>query len=1379
MDLAYLISGLAYLFILPLAWALGRGESPVISWKWLAAFGFFFGVSQWLALFNNPELQWLILPAHLLAASTAAACLAVFGWQGANTLKAPFRGWRIKVFLFLLAAAGFWGGWPVLSEAVLRAMVWPAALMAARCFWLLSAKRKKRQWLMRLAAGGLLAGLFLASGPVHSIANQPLAIEVSRGKAALALIQLWLSVAGSIVVASCLWRYYWHECGWSPASTPVKMQFIRDRLLLTLLMLAGLVGGFGAYWMERSHVILGYENLAQQAVFAASFLDARLAGELADDDTLLAAPGYPVLKQWCQQVRQQTAQAQAVWLTATRDGRSFYLADSALPNSPEYSPPGSIYRPLPVDYRPATTPAPTAVTGPHPQQQVEVVTITVPIALPQNSANEGTQVALHMNILSGSLVRTAVASRLPWLFIIALVSVLITGAFVHLRHTYLNALSQAQELERSRRQELAIARLAASTTVARGDLKAAASEIAKLAADVLRASRSGIWLAGPDDREYVCQALFQASVNDFLEGPSLKIDTFPKYFEALSLGRTVNAPDVSKDPRLEEFQEVYFKPVGVCALLDSPIVVEGKLAGVLCVEQTGEPRKWMEDEARFAGELAEAVTRAMLSSRHREMEEALRESEKQLTEIINFLPDPTFIIDRHRRVVYWNRAMEVITGVLASQMLGKGNYEYSLPFYGHRRPILIDLASLPDEEIERGYLEVKRDGESIYAESFVPCLGANGGILWGVARALKDSEGRFTGAIESVRDVSARRRMEYALRSAHDELEQRVKERTYELAATNARLLAEINDRLEAEQRLRESNRLLEGMLNGIPDIVGFQLPDHTILRYNRAGYQALGLTPEQAIGRKCHDLLNEPDECQGCATSKACATKKPMSVERYVPRLGCYMECRSNPLLDENGRVVVIIEQMRDITERRRNEDALRQAHDELEQRVQERTAELAATNRSLTTLLKQQEVNIELAKQVLALIDAPPPRHTPLPGGLNLFVTTYFFPCHAAGGDHYFIRNLGAEGQRRTVLSLKDQSGHEVGCVLRSIMTDLIHNSLLHNEESAPMEKVLARLNDEICASDLFAEGEFFTSINAEIQHDPLAMRYLSTGHPPCLLIRDTAVTCLPAENEPGTNLPAGMMGNQQLTVGCHPLLAGDKILFFTDGLLESPLDQPRSMLTTAQLREQVAEIVRLAPRAGVAQICRALLQALGHINAGGANPAQKDDIALLGVEIENASDIISETIHPQDSEDLNHHAVRLYKKISHEWRENGVENPEDRLRLILEETLLNAWRHGNKGQPNKGITVRRRYGNDAQLEITDEGEGFNSQVIYDPTSFENLAKPSGRGLFIIRMLADEVVWNPQGNSVTLYFSRHPLPQGSRRANEARKNQLQLWQP
>jgi PAS domain S-box-containing protein len=73
-------------------------------------------------------------------------------------------------------------------------------------------------------------------------------------------------------------------------------------------------------------------------------------------------------------------------------------------------------------------------------------------------------------------------------------------------------------------------------------------------------------------------------------------------------------------------------------------------------------------------------------------EKELQDSQQLFKDIINCLPDPTFAIDKDSKVIAWNRAMEEFTNIKSEQILGLGNYEYSLPIHGKRKPILVDYA---------------------------------------------------------------------------------------------------------------------------------------------------------------------------------------------------------------------------------------------------------------------------------------------------------------------------------------------------------------------------------------------------------------------------------------------------------------------------------------------------------------------------------------------------------------------------------------------------------------------------------------------------------------------------------------------------------------
>ncbi len=155
-------------------------------------------------------------------------------------------------------------------------------------------------------------------------------------------------------------------------------------------------------------------------------------------------------------------------------------------------------------------------------------------------------------------------------------------------------------------------------------------------------------------------------------------------------------------------------------------------------------------------------------TRRKQFEETLREFQKRLENIISFLPDATFVIDKGGRVIAWNRAIEAMTGVRAEDMIGKTDYAYALPFYGERRPILIDLVLKPKQEVEEKYSQVKRQGAILVGEVHIPGFRGKGIFLWGAACTLHDSEGNVVGAIECIRDITESKQAEAAMIRAEE-----------------------------------------------------------------------------------------------------------------------------------------------------------------------------------------------------------------------------------------------------------------------------------------------------------------------------------------------------------------------------------------------------------------------------------------------------------------------------------------------------------------------------------------------------------------------------------------------------------------------------------
>lgn len=164
------------------------------------------------------------------------------------------------------------------------------------------------------------------------------------------------------------------------------------------------------------------------------------------------------------------------------------------------------------------------------------------------------------------------------------------------------------------------------------------------------------------------------------------------------------------------------------------------------------------------GEIIGVIATLQDVTERRRAEEAMRDSENKLATTIEFLPDATFVIDLEGRVVAWNKAMEEMTGVSKVDMIGQGDHAYTVPFYGERRQQLLDLIDKDDQEIASKYEYVQRKGDTLYAETFAPALhDGKGAYVWATGGPIFDVHGNRTGAIESIRDITERRRSEEAL----------------------------------------------------------------------------------------------------------------------------------------------------------------------------------------------------------------------------------------------------------------------------------------------------------------------------------------------------------------------------------------------------------------------------------------------------------------------------------------------------------------------------------------------------------------------------------------------------------------------------------------
>ena len=225
----------------------------------------------------------------------------------------------------------------------------------------------------------------------------------------------------------------------------------------------------------------------------------------------------------------------------------------------------------------------------------------------------------------------------------------------------------------------------------------------------------------------------------------------------------------------------------------------------------------------------------------KESENILRQSEHRLNDIINFLPDATFVIDIEGRVITWNKAMEEMTGVKAENMLGKGNYEYALAFYQARRPMLINLALEPDSETEKKYTGgIYRQGTMLITETELHRPDGTVFILAARALPISEDDGTVIGAIESIRDITERKVSEMALENYSQAL------------TSHAEILQKTNDKLNLMNSITRHDILNQlTLILGYLELMKEQYLDPQLQKYIGAELRAAQTIQKQIMFTK------------------------------------------------------------------------------------------------------------------------------------------------------------------------------------------------------------------------------------------------------------------------------------------------------------------------------------------------------------------------------------------------------------------------------------------------------------------------------------------------------------------------------------------------
>lgn len=205
-------------------------------------------------------------------------------------------------------------------------------------------------------------------------------------------------------------------------------------------------------------------------------------------------------------------------------------------------------------------------------------------------------------------------------------------------------------------QRAAISNILLNKALIVDDNLEAMKQIIKIATGVIGTARGSIWSLNEEQLVLHCDLLYDAELDEYSSGATLNPQTFPNYFEALRLENRIYANDAVNDYRTKAMAEDYLIPLGITSLLDSCIMTEGKITGIVSFEHRGPLRNWHSDEEAFVGNVASILAQFKEKIEHKKTGLALRDSEERFRSVMEQSPFSMMIISPNGSVQYANKA---------------------------------------------------------------------------------------------------------------------------------------------------------------------------------------------------------------------------------------------------------------------------------------------------------------------------------------------------------------------------------------------------------------------------------------------------------------------------------------------------------------------------------------------------------------------------------------------------------------------------------------------------------------------------------------------------------------------------------------------------
>ena len=427
--------------------------------------------------------------------------------------------------------------------------------------------------------------------------------------------------------------------------------------------------------------------------------------------------------------------------------------DTDPPESEYYSIPGEVYDDPPVEFFQAFAEKRTGVFGPYGDEWGEWLTAAVPIVDPETDRVVG---VYAVDIEAARWILTVASKAFLPMGVFALLGIIL----VTRRRAMMVRGHRQEELQdresRATRQRTAIAHLALEDSIVRGDMARALKKITGVLSATVSASRTSIWKLSEDGHALNCISLYESGEHLASRDSMVDMGKFPRYFETLMAESRIHAEEAQTDPRSSELTD-YFKEHGIVSILDAGIIVDGRLVGVVSLEQAGRRAQWHADEESFVSTIAAIVGQLFANVERKKAEDALKESETRFRHIAEMLPSGIFEIDLNGRVFFANKT--------ALDMFGYTPEDIESGM------IAFDALASTDRVLAKERVFLRLNGEAIGYQEYVGQRmdGTTFPVSFNIAPKIVGEQ--VTGFLGAMMDLTERKRAEEQLRQINHQLE--------------------------------------------------------------------------------------------------------------------------------------------------------------------------------------------------------------------------------------------------------------------------------------------------------------------------------------------------------------------------------------------------------------------------------------------------------------------------------------------------------------------------------------------------------------------------------------------------------------------------------